>query len=132
MCQLVGLLPWRGAKEVRPLIDPELCMLATDPRLGSSQSVRAGRGLSFVLNGGVPSACREGFAVMAGTLAVAAGNIGQLTYLRLRPPAGPGVAVIVATGNRQLRGAFGARSDVSKGLVWAADSLAEMSWRCGC
>jgi hypothetical protein len=66
MCQLVGLLPWRGSKVVRPLIDPELCMPATDPRLSSSPSVRAGWGLSFVLNGGVPSACREGFAVTAG------------------------------------------------------------------
>jgi hypothetical protein len=69
---------------------------------------------------------------MAGTLAVAAGNIGQLTYLRLSLPAGPGVAVIMATGNRQHRGAFGARSDVSKGLLWAADSAAEMGERRGC
>jgi hypothetical protein len=44
MCQPVGLLPWRGAKEVRPLIDPELGMPATDPRLSSSQSVPAGFG----------------------------------------------------------------------------------------
>jgi transposase len=35
MCQPVGLLPWRGSKEVRPLIDPELGMPATDPCLGS-------------------------------------------------------------------------------------------------
>jgi hypothetical protein len=31
MCQPVGPLPWRGSKEVRPLIDPELGMPATGP-----------------------------------------------------------------------------------------------------
>jgi hypothetical protein len=31
MCRLVGLLPWRGSKAVRPLTDPELGMPATDP-----------------------------------------------------------------------------------------------------
>src|SRR5215475_11053823 len=36
MCQPVGPLPWRGSKEVRPLIDPELGMPATDPCLSSS------------------------------------------------------------------------------------------------
>jgi hypothetical protein len=42
MCQPVGPLPWRGSKEVRPLIDPELGMPATDPRLstrGKGQSM---------------------------------------------------------------------------------------------
>ena len=32
MCRPVGPLPWRGSKEVRPLIDPELGMPATGPR----------------------------------------------------------------------------------------------------
>src|SRR5215475_5051408 len=36
MCQPVGPLPWRGSKEVRPLIDLELGMPATDPCLCSS------------------------------------------------------------------------------------------------
>src|SRR5215472_8184594 len=31
MCQPVGPWPWRGSKEVRPLIDPELGMPATGP-----------------------------------------------------------------------------------------------------
>jgi hypothetical protein len=44
MCQPVGLLPWRGSKEVRPLIDPELGMPATGSRLssrGKGQSMAA-------------------------------------------------------------------------------------------
>ena len=35
MCQPVGPLPWRGSKEVRPLIDPELGMPATGPHMSS-------------------------------------------------------------------------------------------------
>ena len=42
MCQPVGPLPWRGSKEVRPLIDPELGMPATGPRMSSR-----GRGQSM-------------------------------------------------------------------------------------
>ena len=33
MCQPVGALPWRGSKEVRPLIDLELGLPATGPPL---------------------------------------------------------------------------------------------------
>ena len=44
MCQLVGPLPWRGSKEVRPLIDLKLGMPATGPRMsarGRGQSMAA-------------------------------------------------------------------------------------------
>jgi hypothetical protein len=97
MCQPVGLCPWRGSKEVRPLIDPELGMPAT----GSPPELkRKGQPMAVMI--GVDPHKGSHTAVAIGAAEELLGQVRVRACAAARRPRGPARTCGPEGGSRRL------------------------------